>query len=430
MNGFSQLSKSEKINRLAQSHPLLDLPNLLQATELKDSQLQSQIEKFSENTIGHFPLPFGIAPHFLINGQSYQVPMVTEESSVVAAASRGAKFWSTRGGIQAQVLGTEKKGQIHFLYSGDIQDLSDLLPNFKTEILDQLTLATASMEKRGGGIVDLSLKEPTQEQRTELKDYYQLELTVQTCDAMGANFINTLLEEIAQAWKEYCDCTLKKQSITIIMSILTNYTPHCLVQASVQCQIDQLGRQDGLSAQQFAFKFFKAVQIAHYSVERAVTHNKGIFNGIDAVVMATGNDFRAVEACGHAYAARTGQYRSLSHCHLENDQFHFSLMLPMNIGTVGGLTQLHPLAAASLEILANPSAPQLMQIIAAVGLIQNFSAIRSLVTTGIQKGHMKMHLENILTQLKASAAQKEQAKKYFSDKVISYHQVKEFLAYH
>jgi hydroxymethylglutaryl-CoA reductase len=196
----------------------------------------------------------------------------------------------------------------------------------------------------------------------------------------------------------------------------------------VSCPISELGSfPGGLSAQDFADRFKRAVDIARQDVYRATTHNKGIFNGVDAVVLATGNDFRAVESAGHAYAAKSGQYRSLSQCEITDDVFHFWLELPLALGTVGGLTRLHPMASLSLEILQQPSARELMEITASMGLAQNFSALRSLVTVGIQKGHMKMHLYNILIHFKASREEKELAFKQFEDQVVSFGAVRDYL---
>jgi hydroxymethylglutaryl-CoA reductase len=180
-----------------------------------------------------------------------------------------------------------------------------------------------------------------------------------------------------------------------------------------------------MSGEEFAKRFERAVKIAKVDVNRAVTHNKGIFNGIDAVILATGNDFRAIEACGHAYAARDGQYRGLSSCSVKDGMFRFELSIPLALGTVGGLTNLHPLAKTTLDILGQPNASELMQIVACVGLAQNFGALRSLVTTGIQKGHMKMHLLNILNQLDANQEQIEHAKKHFVNKTVSFSAVRE-----
>ena len=269
---------------------------------------------------------------------------------------------------------------------------------------------------------------------TDLEDnYYQLKMTFETCDSMGANFINSTLEESARVLRNFMaeqpHFTDQERKVTIIMAILSNYTPECLVRASVECPVEALGTFDSgnIDAKTFAFKFEKAIKIAHIDVHRATTHNKGIFNGIDAVAMATGNDFRAIESCGHTYAARDGKYRSLSHAKVEDGIFKFWLDIPLAIGTVGGLTNLHPLAKRSLEMLDQPTADELMSIIAVIGLAQNFAAVRSLVTTGIQKGHMKMHLMNILNHLEASEKEVKEALSYFKDKLVSFTAVREFL---
>ncbi|HRQ31454.1 MAG TPA: hydroxymethylglutaryl-CoA reductase, partial [Saprospiraceae bacterium] len=200
------------------------------------------------------------------------------------------------------------------------------------------------------------------------------------------------------------------------------------VRVTVSCPIPELYDEKTIpNPKEFAEKFYTALQIAHVDPHRATTHNKGIYNGVDAVVLATGNDFRAIEACGHTYAARSGQYSSLSYCSVEDGTFKFWIDLPLAVGTVGGLTSAHPIARRSLEMLGNPGAEDLMKIIGAVGLAQNFAAVRSLVTTGIQKGHMKLHLSNILTQFGATEAEQQQVEKYFEDKVVSYSSVREYL---
>ena len=182
-----------------------------------------------------------------------------------------------------------------------------------------------------------------------------------------------------------------------------------------------------MKPEEFAEKFSQAVRIAEIDAYRATTHNKGIMNGIDAVIIATGNDFRAVEACAHAYAAHTGEYKSLTHAEVKNGIFTFSITIPLALGTVGGLTGLHPLAKKSMEIMGKPSAKELMSIVACVGLAQNFGAVRALTTSGIQAGHMKMHLNNILSQFQATESEIEKAMVYFSDKVVSFSSVREFV---
>jgi len=211
------------------------------------------------------------------------------------------------------------------------------------------------------------------------------------------------------------------------MSILSNYVPNCLVRAEVSCSIDQLSESAAIDSTEFAQKFATAVKIAEIEPYRAVTHNKGIMNGIDAVVVATGNDFRAVEAGVHAYASRSGRYSSLSHVKIENGVFTFWMDVPLALGTVGGLTSLHPLVKFSMELLQKPSAEELMQIVAAAGLAQNFAALRSLTTTGIQQGHMKMHIHNILNQFQATKEEKEKVIVYFKDTTVSHSLVVDYL---
>ncbi len=226
---------------------------------------------------------------------------------------------------------------------------------------------------------------------------------------MGANFINSCLEQLAKILKNeaklFSGFSSNEKNIEIVMSILSNYVPNCLVRAEVSCPIEEL-MSDKNDAKMFAEKMAQAVNIANIEPHRAVTHNKGIMNGVDAVVLATGNDFRAVEAGVHAYAAKDGSYTSLTNISIDKGIFRFWIELPLALGTVGGLTNLHPLAKLALEILYKPSARELMQIVAVAGLAQNFAALQSLVTTGIQEGHMKMHLLNILNQLGATEQEK------------------------
>lgn len=262
-----------------------------------------------------------------------------------------------------------------------------------------------------------------------LQGIYQLSVTFLTADAMGANFINSVLEEMAGRLPSLLiENGAGGGDVEIIMAILSNYTPECLVHCHVEGHVSTFDRIDpGKSGKELARHFKTAVDIALHDPYRAVTHNKGIFNGMDAVIMATGNDYRAVEACGHAYASRDGSYRSLSSMELEGDAFMFKLEVPMAVGTVGGLTGSHPMAAASLELLGNPSSEELMQIIAAAGLANNFSAVRSLITTGIQHGHMKMHLGNILRQLNATPEETALAREKFRDQTISHAAVSDFM---
>ena len=407
ISGFSKLSKKEKINWLVENyfHNQTETLKIITQYWNTDAALQQLHDDFIENTISNFYMPFGVAPNFVINGESYAIPMVIEESSVVAAASLVAKFWSTRGGFKTTVIGTTKIGHVHFMYDGDQLALKDYFNKSKTELFQATASITKNMEKRGGGILAIELVDKTD----ALPNYHQLEVTFETKDSMGANFINSCLEAIAKKFE--------KEDIEIVMSILSNYVPECLVSAEVSCKVEELG---GQNPQKFAEKFRQAVQIASVEPYRAVTHNKGIMNGIDAVVLATGNDFRAVEAGAHAYASRSGQYRSLSHCEIKDGIFRFWIEIPLALGTVGGLTALHPMAKLSLEMLQKPSAKSLMQIMAAAGLAQNFAALRALTTKGIQQGHMKMHLQNILHQFQLNDQEKQLVTAYFENKTVTH----------
>ncbi|WP_417363421.1 hydroxymethylglutaryl-CoA reductase, degradative [Galbibacter sp.] len=425
VNGFSKLTKQEKIAWLASHH----FKNKETGIEIlkqywnSDIKLQRLHDEFIENTISNFYLPLGIAPNFLINGKYRTIPMAIEESSVVAAAGNAAKFWQKRGGFKAEVLGTEKVGQVHFIYAGDVDKLREFFSQVQPKLFDATFELTENMRKRNGGITAITLRDKTE----DLQHYYQLHCTFETRDAMGANFINSCLETIAKAFefelKSSDLFTPREKDIQIVMSILSNYVPNCKVRASVSCKIEELRTDKNMDPLDFAHKFVRAVEIANIEPHRAVTHNKGIMNGIDAVVLATGNDFRAIEAGAHAYAAKDGRYRSLSQASIVDDVFTFSLEIPLALGTVGGLTSLHPLVKLSLEILEHPSAEELMEIVATAGLAQNFAALRSLTTEGIQKGHMKMHLLNILNHLGATPKQKAYFTSHFKNKTISHKEV-------
>ena len=427
--GFSKLLKEEKLKLIANyfENPG-EVVNLLKSYWHPDSKQQQLFDEFSENTITNFFIPSGISPNVTINGKDYVVPMVIEESSVVAAASAAAKFWGERGGFHAEVIDVRKVGQVHFGWSSDKEKLLALFPKIEKRLLDDTATMTEKMRKRGGGILGMRLIDYT----AQIPDYYQIRVEFGTGDAMGANFINSALEQFGHSLQDYFaeqqDLPEELRKVEIIMTILSNNTPDCRVKVWVECPVDQLdGIDEHLSGAEYAKKFKKAVDIAHIDTDRATTHNKGIYNGIDAVVIATGNDFRAVEAAGHTFASRNGHYESLSTATIENGIFHFELEVPMALGTVGGLTSLHPLAKKTLELLGNPSAKELMMIAATMGLANNFSAVRSLTTKGIQAGHMKMHLNNILNQLNATEEEKKQAREYFKDKTVSYAGVEQFL---
>ena len=429
ISGFSKLTKEKKIAWLAGTY-LKDaetsvdvLRNYWHANE----ELQKLHDEFTENTLSNFYLPFGIAPNFLINGRYLAIPMAVEESSVIAAAGKAAKFWSTRGGFKATVKGTKKNGQVHFIYTGDPKKLNAFFDHVKPKLITSVAELVKNMEKRGGGLLEMELMDKT----SQLDHYYQLSCSFETKDAMGANFINTCLEQLGDTFqkeaRKFDVFSESEKQLQVIMCILSNYVPGCVVRAEVSCPVEALSEKQHENGREFAEKFIQGIRIAEVEPSRAVTHNKGIMNGIDALVLATGNDFRAVEAGVHAYAAKDGRYTSLTHARIENGVFHYWIEIPLALGTIGGLTSLHPLAQVALEILQKPSARELMEITAVAGLAQNFAAVRSLVTTGIQEGHMKMHLMNILNQQHTSPAEKALVIDYFKTHTVTHSAVMEVL---
>ena len=427
VEGFSKFSKEEKINWIEKNY-FENLPNpILKKYWNNDISLQKIHDEFTENTISNFYLPLGVAPNFLIDKKDYTIPMVIEESSVIAAACKAAKFWRTKGGFKTSIKSFKKTGQVHFIYSGNKTDLIDFFKINKSKFFEDCNSITSNMVKRGGGIIDIELLDKT----NDIENYFQLNAIFDTVDSMGANFINSCLEQFASTFKNEAikSTQLKTETypIDVIMSILSNYVPECLVRAEVSCNVNSLAIQNGLSGKEYADKFIRAIEIAKTQTTRAVTHNKGVMNGIDSVVIATGNDFRAVEAGVHAYAAKDGNYKSLTDASLIEDVFKFWIEIPLALGTVGGITNLHPLVKWSLDLLGNPNAQDLMKIVAVAGLAQNFGAINSLITTGIQKGHMKMHLINILNSLDANENEKNKLLDIFKTNIVSYSSVKKEL---
>ncbi|MGD9929117.1 MAG: hydroxymethylglutaryl-CoA reductase [Mangrovibacterium sp.] len=427
--GFSKLSKAQKIDWLTGQLGLAPgTAEYLASFELKNEIIQNILAELSENHVSNYHLPFTIAPNFLVNGQFRVFPFVTEESSVVAALAKAAGFWAKRGGFHTEVIGTEKKGQLHFSWKGNPEALQLSFPEIKERLLEEVAPFTRKMEERGGGITAIELKHLPE----ILPDYYQLDVSFQTRDAMGANFINSCLEQFGKTLKswlaEHVEWPGDEKDCEIIMAILSNYVPGSRVKVWVECPVEALSESnDTADSAKFADKFVQAVHISREDVSRAVTHNKGIFNGVDALAIATGNDFRAIEAGGHAFAARNGKYAGLSEARIDNGKFIFSMELSLAVGVVGGVTALHPLAKLAMQILEKPSAEELMQYLAVAGLASNWSAVRALVSTGIQQGHMKMHLSNILNSFQATDEQMQAARLYFQNRAVSFAEVEKFL---
>ena len=423
--GFSKLSKQEKIDWVLKTFFKSGLKDseILKKYWNDDNSIQTIHDEFAENTITNFYLPLGVAPNFIIDKINYTIPMAIEESSVVAAACKSAKFWSKRGGFKSTIVNTIKTGQVHFKFNGSSKKINDLFNSIKNKLKDSCKEITKNMNERGGGIKNMKLLDKTK----SIKNYFQIAVEFDTVDSMGANFINSCLEQIALSFEtEFNRSTIFNdgEELKIIMSILSNYTPECVVKVELKSKISNLKSKDISDPENFAKKFVEAVEIAEKDISRAVTHNKGIMNGIDAVVIATGNDFRAVEAAIHAYASKDGTYKSLTHAKIENDELIYWIEIPISIGTVGGIINLHPMVKWCLNLLQQPNSKQLMSIIGAAGLAQNFSAIKSLITSGIQVGHMKMHLINILNSLGAIDYEKTKIIEYFKSNKVTFNSVK------
>ncbi|MEC8367413.1 MAG: hydroxymethylglutaryl-CoA reductase, degradative [Bacteroidota bacterium] len=423
--GFSKLSKQEKIDWVLKTFFKSGSKEseILKKYWNDDKSIQTIHDEFAENTITNFYLPLGVAPNFIIDKINYTIPMAIEESSVVAAACKSAKFWSKRGGFKSTIVSTTKTGQIHFKFNGSSKKINDFFNSIKNKIEDSCKEITKNMNKRGGGIINMNLLDKTK----SIKNYFQIAVEFDTVDSMGANFINSCLEQIALTFEtEFNESNIFNESekLKIIMSILSNYTPECVVKVELKSKISNLKSKDISDPENFAKKFVEAVEIAENDISRAVTHNKGIMNGIDAVVIATGNDFRAVEAAIHAYASKDGSYKSLTHAKIENDEFVYWIEIPISIGTVGGIINLHPMVKWCLNLLQKPNSKQLMSIIGAAGLAQNFAAIKSLITSGIQVGHMKMHLINILNSLGSNENEKTIMIEYFKLNKVTFSSVK------
>ena len=379
LTGFSKASPAERIEKLAQAGLLSE--EGLQTVRDNDTLPLSLANEMVENVLGTLALPFALAPGFQVDGQEIQVPMVTEEPSVIAAASYAAGLIKRSGGFQTQVHKRQMIGQVALYDVSHKEKASQAIAEAKEELLQLANQAYPSIVKRGGGARDLW---------TEVKgDFLICYLSVDPKEAMGANMLNTMLEALVDPLEDLSE----GQGL---MAILSNLATDALVTAS--CHIDyRFLSRDPKEAAEIAQKIALASQLAAVDPYRAATHNKGIFNGIDAVVLATGNDWRAIEAGGHTYASRTGQAQGLSNWmdHPEQQVLEGQLTLPMPIATKGGSIGLNPSVQVAHELLGNPDAQTLARIIVSVGLAQNFAALKALVSTGIQHGHMKLQAKSL-----------------------------------
>ena len=377
--GFAKLSPTERIEALLKEGLLTwDEAQILK--EQKGLPL-SIADQLTENVLSTFDLPFSLAPYFLINGRDYVLPMVTEEPSVVAAASFAAKLIQRSGGFTTQVHQRQMIGEIALTDVEDVEVASKRILEDKEALLQLANEAYPSIVKRGGGARDLWVENKG--------DFLIVYLAVDPKEAMGANMLNTMLEALTDRIQEL-------SGGQALMAILSNLATRSLVSARCAIDFKALSRNPE-EAIEIAHRMELASQLAQVDPYRAATHNKGIFNGIDALVLATGNDWRAIEAGAHAYAAQSGSYKGLSHwtSQPKEKKLYGEITLPMPVATKGGSIGLNPTVQVSHRLLGEPSAIELAGIIASLGLAQNFAALKALVTTGIQAGHMKLQARSL-----------------------------------
>lgn len=384
-NGFSKLNREERFQRLLALGALTSEDiNYLKNGAVNSSDLA---DKLIENVIGYFQLPLGVATNFCIDGRDYVIPLAVEETSIIAALSKTAKWVRHQGEIATSISGNCITGQIQFAKVHDFHRLESIINQNKSFLIETVNEnVVLSMVKRGGGVTDLSLRRVV---RPDQNIMAIIHVSMNTCDAMGANILNQVLEFLKQPIEQL---TQEKVSICI----LTNLNDQKLTTARVT--IKQVDPELGERLQE-------ASLFAEIDPYRAATHNKGVMNGIDPVLIATGNDWRAVEAGIHAYAARSGHYQAITHWRYAEGRLTGELTAPIIVGTVGGVTAIHPTAKLCLKMMGIESANHLSRVIGAVGLIQNLGALKALCTEGIIQGHMKLHIDNLL--LVAGATQIE-----------------------
>lgn len=374
-SGFSRLDREERFARLVKIGALTkDDVAFLRAGGIRSPELA---EKFVENVLGYFQLPLGVATHFVIDGEPRVIPMAVEETSIVAAASKTAKWVREHGQIKTATLGQEIIGQIQIAKVKNWARLEAVVAdNGERFVVDANREVALGLVRRGGGVKRLQLRHIARPDGAEMAVIHVL---ANTCDAMGANIINQVCEFLRKPIEEL-------SGETVTMCILSNLTDTKLTEAQVEMR--------GLDAE-LMDKISEASLFAHLDPYRAATNNKGVLNGIDPIVIATGNDWRAVEAGVHSFAAQSGQYRSITKWWRDGDCLRGEIKAPLAMGIVGGVTTLHPVARMSLQMLGVGSADELARICAAVGLVQNLGALRALTTVGIIEGHMKLHIRNL-----------------------------------
>lgn len=383
--GFSKLNYSERLNKLKNNFVLTDED----VAFFKNGGLQTPDlgEKFVENLMGYFQIPMGVATNFCIDGQDYIIPMAVEETSIIAAASKTAKWVRENGEIKTEVIGTDIIGQIQFAKVKNFAVFESQVLQQKEYLIHLANKEVAfGLVNRGGGVTNLTVREL---KRDDGHSMAVIHIYMNPCDAMGANIINQVCEFLKAPLQEFT-------GETVTMCILSNLVDSKLTKATVTLNNIDLD---------LAYKIEEASRFAELDSYRAATNNKGVLNGIDPILIATGNDWRAVEAGVHAYAARDGKYISITKWRVHGNKLVGELVAPLVVGTVGGVTTLHPAAKISLKMMQIKSAEQLSRIIASVGLVQNLGALKALTTVGIIEGHMKLHVKNL--SLGAGATEKE-----------------------
>lgn len=384
--GFYKLTIQERIAKLAEIYDLS--VSEVETLASQGALTLIQADKMIENAVGIYSLPIGLGLNFLVNGKDFLVPMAIEEPSVVASASHIAKIVREAGGFTATSTERHMIAQIQVVGSPDWDAAEAAILAKKDELMKAANAVHPSMVQRGGGIRDLIVRRLNTEAGSPYSRMLIVHLIVDTCDAMGANTVNTMAEALAPVIEEL---TCGK----VYLRILSNYTDQCVAKA--RCVIPPaLLATAGFTGEEVRDGVILAWEFADSDVYRAVTHNKGVMNGVDAVVIATGNDWRAIEAAAHAHAARDGRYRSMTVWSKdEAGNLVGELELPMPVGTVGGSIGLHPMAQIAHKFLRVHSAGELAQVIVTVGLAQNLGALKALVTHGIQKGHMALHARSV-----------------------------------
>ena len=382
---FYRLSYAARRDHLAQRAHLTVAQLALIA-----ARRQATDDQLIENYLTTYGIPEGVAVNLRVDGHDVMIPMVTEEPSVIAAASNGGRLLMSEVGITTTVKQRELMGQIVFSHVTDQTHLRDWLMAHESRLLEVANAAHPSLLSHGGGARSIRV-------RCLPPDWVSLDLFIDVGEAMGANLVNTLAEAVVTEIRTQLD-------VDILMSILSNYATHSLATATCVVPVAQLATRT-LTGQQVAERICQASTLAQVDPYRAVTHNKGIMNGIDAVVLAMGNDWRSVESGAHAYASRSGQYQGLSRWWLEDGQLHGELTLPLALGVVGGATRVLPLVRVNQQLAQITTARQLMGLTAAVGLAQNVAALRALVSDGIQRGHMALQRKSLALSVGATPAE-------------------------